>query len=41
MKIDQIVYVPGKGHIVCVRSCGKFYGKRSAERRKKIIKTND
>ena len=23
MKIDQIVYVPGKGHIVCVRSFGE------------------
>lgn len=23
MKIDKIVYVPGKGHIVCVRSFGE------------------
>ena len=23
MKIDQIVYVPGRGHIVCVRSFGE------------------
>ena len=23
MKIDQIVYVPGRGHIVCVQSFGE------------------
>ena len=23
MKIDKIVYVPGRGHIVCVRSIGE------------------